>query len=90
MVKKYTYGSPFFTGAVVENIQAEETAIPYFEVSTSDGISFDFKMNDKDIVYGLGEATRGINKRGYVYNSYCSDDFCHMEKPIFFVTVPFN
>ena len=79
MVKKYTYGSPFNTGAVVVDIEPSKDAIPYFEVSTTEGISFDFKMNDKDIVYGLGEATRGINKRGYVYNSYCSDDFCHME-----------
>ncbi len=79
MVKKYTYGSPFYTGAVIEDIKAEISAIPYFEVSSDDGISFEFKMHNKDIVYGLGEATRGINKRGYVYNSYCSDDFCHME-----------
>ena len=79
MIKKYTYGSPFFTGAVVEEINPEQSAIPYFEVSDAEGIAFEFKMSDKDIVYGLGEATRGINKRGYVYNSYCSDDFCHME-----------
>ena len=79
MVKKYSYGSPFFTGAVVEDIKTEATAIPYFEVNTTEGIAFEFKMQSKDIVYGLGEATRGINKRGYVYNSYCSDDFCHME-----------
>ena len=79
MIKKYTYGSPFFTGAVVEEIIPEQSAIPYFEVSDAEGIAFEFKMSDKDIVYGFGEAARGINKRGYVYNSYCSDDFCHME-----------
>lgn len=79
MVKKYTFGSPFYTGAVVEKIVAESADLPYFSVDTSEGISFTFKLGDKDIVYGLGEATRGINKRGYIYNSYCSDDFCHME-----------
>ena len=36
-------------------------------------------MADSDIVYGLGEAPRGINKRGWVYNSFCSDDPFHTE-----------
>ena len=79
MVKKYTYGKPFFTGAVVKEISPETSAIPYFSVNTEKGITFEIKLEDNDIVYGLGEATRGINKRGYVYESYCSDDFCHLE-----------
>lgn len=80
MVKKYTYGSPFFTGAVIESVNSGSTAaIPYFKVDTENGISFSFKLGENDIVYGLGEASRGINKRGYIYNSYCSDDFCHLE-----------
>lgn len=79
MTKKYTYGSPFFTGAVVKDLATEATPIPYFKVCLEDGISFEYRMNDRDIVYGLGEASRGINKRGYVYDSYCSDDFCHLE-----------
>ncbi len=79
MIKKYTFGNPFFTGAVVEDIKADDAVVPYFTVNTQNGISFEYIMYDKDIVYGLGEATRGINKRGYVYDSYCSDDFCHME-----------
>ena len=79
MIKKYTFGKPFFTGAVIETLNPEVSTIPYFSVNSENGIKFDFKMQDKDIVYGLGEATRGINKRGYVYDSYCSDDFCHME-----------
>ena len=36
-------------------------------------------MEPNDIVYGLGEAPRGINKRGWVYESYCSDDPFHTE-----------
>mgnify|MGYP000444154867 CR=1 FL=1 len=32
-----------------------------------------------DIVYGLGEANRGINKRGYCYISNCTDDPVHTE-----------
>lgn len=30
-------------------------------------------------VYGLGESTRGINKRGWSYQSFCSDDPLHTE-----------
>ena len=36
-------------------------------------------MNENDIVYGLGEAPRGINKRGWVYESFCADDPFHTE-----------
>lgn len=79
MVKKYSFGTPFITGAVVEKINVDNTPVPYFEVCEKEGITFSLKLNEKDIVYGLGEASRGINKRGYIYDSYCSDDFCHME-----------
>ena len=40
---------------------------------------FEFDMTDSDIVYGLGEAPRGINKRGWMYESFCSDDPFHTE-----------
>ena len=36
-------------------------------------------MEENDIVYGLGESNRGINKRGYCYVSDCSDDPNHTE-----------
>ena len=36
-------------------------------------------MDEDDIVYGLGEANRGINKRGYCYISNCTDDPVHTE-----------
>jgi alpha-glucosidase len=36
-------------------------------------------MDPKDVVYGLGEANRGINKRGYLYRSDCADDPNHTE-----------
>ena len=34
-------------------------------------------MGKKDIVYGLGENIRGINKRGWIYESFCTDDPNH-------------
>ena len=36
-------------------------------------------MEETDIVYGLGEANRGLNKRGYCYISDCTDDPNHTE-----------
>src|SRR3712207_1490168 len=36
-------------------------------------------MDKDDIVFGLGENQRGINKRGGIYQSFCSDDPLHTE-----------
>ena len=36
-------------------------------------------MDASDRVYGLGENVRGINKRGWIYESKCSDDPEHKE-----------
>ena len=36
-------------------------------------------MEKEDIVYGLGENVRGINKRGWIYESNCTDDPNHHE-----------
>ena len=79
MITKFSFGTPFFTGAVVEEIKASNAPVPYFSVNTEEGISFSLTLDDSDVVYGLGEATRGINKRGYIYDSYCSDEPNHTE-----------
>ena len=36
-----------------------------------------FTLSDLDAIYGLGQNMRGLNKRGYVYESFCSDDPNH-------------
>ena len=41
--------------------------------------SFTYIMDEEDIVYGLGESNRGINKRGFIYTSNCTDDPEHTE-----------
>lgn len=41
--------------------------------------SYRYVLHDEDIVYGLGEANRGINKRGYQYVSDCTDQPNHTE-----------
>ena len=79
MIRKYTYGAPLQTDAVTSEIPAESETLPYGTVCTKDGFSFTYTMDDNAVVYGLGEANRGINKRGYCYISDCTDDPNHTE-----------
>ena len=79
MIRKYTYGAPLRTDAVTSEIPAESETLPYGTVCTKDGFSFTYTMDDNAVVYGLGEANRGINKRGYCYISDCTDDPNHTE-----------
>lgn len=55
---------------------AEDTIDNPLEI-TEQGL--DYQLRPQDIVYGLGQNVRGLNKRGYVYVSKCSDDFTHSE-----------
>jgi alpha-glucosidase len=83
MVKKYIFGTPFETEAVLENIPLEKNNnIGIGNVSLKDGFNFTLTMDKDDVVYGLGENVRGINKRGYEYVSNCSDDPHHLESTV--------
>lgn len=79
MIQKFIYGAPIQTDAVTLDIPAESGFPAYGTVSTKEGFSFSYIMAGDDIVYGLGEANRGINKRGYCYISDCTDDPEHTE-----------
>lgn len=80
MIKKFRFGSPFNTESVVKELPIESGVLPYFDVQKSDSLAFTYTMSDKDVVYGLGEAIRGINKRGWIYESFCSDQPNHSEE----------
>lgn len=73
---KYTFGTPFNTESVVlkEGKELHEKEIKYFKFENNILI---FELKDEDLVYGLGENVRGLNKRGWVYESFCTDDFSH-------------
>ncbi len=103
MIRKYTFGHPFPTEAVVTPMQAEHTDLPFLYWST-DGQkttaalrmeqsvlntlktqelgstdeggkpSLCYRMEKDDIVYGLGQSVRGINKRGWSYTAYATDE----------------
>ncbi len=79
MIKKYVFGNPFETEAVVEKIKTERGLPEYGDISAEKGFSLSYIMEETDIIYGLGEANRGINKRGYRYISNCTDDPNHTE-----------
>ncbi|MDD6270126.1 MAG: glycoside hydrolase family 31 protein [Oscillospiraceae bacterium] len=77
MIKKYVYGNPFSTEAAVENIIPSEDSIPYFEADGQG--NFTLTLAENDIVYGLGEQIRGINKRGWEYVNWNYDNPNHHE-----------
>lgn len=79
MIKKYVYGTPFETEAIVVDVKAVEGSPTCGKVCLEDGFSFCCTLGEEDVVYGLGEANRGINKRGYCYVSNCTDDPEHTE-----------
>lgn len=80
MIKKYVYGSPIETDAVAEHIEPTNDPLPFLSQGASELPVFVYLMGERDIVYGLGEANRGINKRGYIYDSFCADDPVHTEE----------
>lgn len=87
MIYRYVFGKPLDTEAVVLEQTEEagkETLEKYLhieEVKDAEGkkLYFTHSMEKEDIVYGLGQNVRGINKRGWIYESKCSDDPCHRE-----------
>ena len=79
MISRYTYGSCIETGAVPEKPEIEAGALPFFVVD-EEQMTLTYRMAEHDRVYGLGENLRGINKRGWIYESKCTDDPNHMEE----------
>ena len=109
MIRKYIFGKPLETEAVVAKIKADEGRLPYLgeyvyesdlgstqekeqsllvnlkegELNASGAArifrGFRYVMGRQDVVYGLGENIRGINKRGWYYVSYADDNPHHYE-----------
>jgi alpha-glucosidase len=108
MIRKYRFGSPFDTEAVVIPMESAEGSLPYFQIgfanTTNAALSVDqsilnnltadelaklaqagqkpclcYQLDKNDVIYGLGQNIRGINKRGWTYTSYATDDPSHTE-----------
>lgn len=81
MIRRYRFGHPICTEAVVMQVPesaAEEFSLLQLEAD-GEHVILSGKMEESDVVYGLGEQVRGINKRGFSYTSYAADDPVHTE-----------
>ena len=92
MITKYCFGTPFETEAVTMKLKSisvtpsnltkdvsKDMFLYPISINANQAFTLEYDMAENDIVYGLGEANRGINKRGYQYISYCTDDPNHTE-----------
>ena len=80
MIKKYRFGHPFETGAVIADFPVREGLPEIGEIrADAEGFHFSYVMEKDAAVYGLGETVRGINKRGWHYVSDNSDESFHLE-----------
>lgn len=77
MVTKYIYGTPYNTMAVVEDVTLSENLTQLHVSQSEKQICFTRPLGTNEIVYGLGENVRGINKRGGRYISYNVDNPHH-------------
>lgn len=78
MIRKFMFGTPINTEAAAESEEAAVGSVPFVEIQEG-GTKLFYEMDEADIIYGLGENIRGINKRGWIYESRCNDDPQHTE-----------
>ncbi len=76
MTKRYQFGNPIETEAVLYKPDITKGECEWLQQS---GRGFSCHLSRETIVYGLGESVRGINKRGWLYRSFCSDEPEHRE-----------
>lgn len=79
MVKKYRIGTPVNTEAVTESFDIEKTDSFPLSLEINENVILSFPLENDDMIFGLGENVRGINKRGWTYESWCSDETNHTE-----------
>ena len=81
MIRKYTFGTPLPTGAVVKQLPAETGPLPFFDVQAGEdgSVVFTLSLRPDEVLFGLGQAVRGMDKRGHCYESWNSDVFNHTE-----------
>lgn len=81
MIQKYKFGKPFNTEAVITeiDIEKENASLPIGNTNPNSGFQWQYAMEPETMIFGLGETTRGINKRGFTYTGFCTDDSTHSE-----------
>ena len=74
MAKEVIFGKPFETEAIVGKVERADSLENWQVTQRQDKLVFRCALNPNDIVYGLGEQVKGINKRGGRYVSYNTDN----------------
>lgn len=78
MIRKTTFGTPLDTQAVT--ISVEEDVLRHFSVEEKgDKLVFCCPLEQDAVIYGLGETTGPMNKRGRRYISFNTDTADHSE-----------
>ena len=82
MIRKYTFGTPLPTDAIVQSLPAEKGPLPYFSAHTGEdgSLTLSLSLHPEEVIFGLGQAVRGMDKRGHRYESWNSDVFNHTEE----------
>ena len=79
-IQKKTFGTPRNTNAVVLSLPESPDLLPDLTVSREgEKILLTVDLAENEIIFGLGETVRGMNKRGFIYRSWNSDEPCHQE-----------
>lgn len=80
MITQFTYGTPVETFAVIQDIPVSgHEALRRFARKKGSPQIFRCMLGEDDVIYGLGETMRGINKRGFRYISFNYDDPNHRD-----------
>ena len=69
MIRKYTFGTPLPTDAIVQSLPAEKGSLPYFSAHTGEdgSLTLSLSLHPEEVIFGLGQAVRGMDKRGHRY-----------------------
>ncbi len=80
MIFRYRFGTPYDTDAVVLDLPEEKGDMRHFRViREGKKVTLQIRLAEEDLIFGLGESVRGMNKRGYRYQAWNSDEFNHTE-----------
>ncbi|MCR4960732.1 MAG: alpha-glucosidase [Lachnospiraceae bacterium] len=80
MTERYVFGTPFDTEAVLDKPAASpESALGHGLKLSADKKKVSYDLDKDDVIYGLGESLHGMNKRGFVYKTFNTDQTKHNE-----------
>lgn len=77
-IRRYRFGSPFPTdGAVLDFPLSVGTPTPFEMIVTATETALSCILGDNDQVLGLGQAVGPQNRRGRIFENWCSDEPHH-------------